>query len=131
MYPKPVKTTSRVSSRLPLVGAMLLIVGAGSSVRPFVSDALPPPVGGFVTVTVYGPCALPWLGVVMFTVIWVLLSTVNEFTVIVPAPLKVGCWVTPLMKFVPVRTTLSVVLAFAIVGVMLVSVGTGLFTVSV
>lgn len=90
------------------------------TVKPFVSVpvALPPPLPGFVTVTLRGPVAAAVV-IVMFAVIEVLLLNVVVFTVI-PEPKLTVDWLT---KFVPVNVTFSVVFRSPLLGEALVTVG--------
>jgi len=119
----PVKTTSSVCRRLPLIGEMLVKVGLGllPTVKPFAKTVDPPPGAVLVTETFRGPSAA-LAPMVIFAVICVALLTIVESTVM-SAPKFTE--LTPLIKFVPVRTTASVCKRPPLVGEMLVKVGTG------
>src|SRR6266849_4500921 len=87
---------------------------------------VPPPGALFVTDTLRGPVAAVE-AMVMLAVIWVALSTEVVFTVMSEPKFTE---LTPLMKFVPVKTTFWLCVRFPLVGAILVSVGAGLLIVN-
>lgn len=121
----PVKTTSNVCKRAPLAGEMLVTVGAGFSTVKIWFAELPPPGPLLVMEKFRGPIAAAAV-IVRFAVKLVpplAGSTVLELTLM---PLPAFTEVTPLIKFVPVKTTSSVCKRLPITGVISVNVGTGL-----
>ena len=103
--PVPVITTSSVCPRAPVAGAIADNVGAGFvTLNTLTNVAVPPPGGGFVTLTLRVPTlALP--AIVMFAMAVVGDDAVSEFTVM-PAPKDAV--VTPVAKLLPVRVTFNV-----------------------
>lgn len=95
--------------------------------KPFVRVAVPPPGAALVTDTFRAPvAAVP--AIVMLAVIFVLLLTVVEFTVMSDPKLTE---LTPLMKLVPVNTTSSGGSPrVPLIGKIPANVGAGLFTVT-
>lgn len=125
--PDPLNPTLSVCSRFPLVGLMLVSAGAGLfTVNPFVSVAVPPPGVAFVTETFLWPTAAPAL-IVMFAVRLSERLTAVETTVMLSPKLTL---LTPLMKPDPRNATFIVCNRFPLVGLMLVKVGGGLFTLN-
>ncbi len=119
----PVRTMSPVAKRLAVVGKMLVKVGAGfCTVKLPAKVAVPPPGAALVTETSRAPVAAP-AAMVILAVIWVALSTVVVLTVILAPKFTLE---TPVWYPVPVKTTSSVCILFAVVGIMLVKVGAGL-----
>ena len=118
----PVKTTSSICKRLPLVGAMFAKVDAGLFTVKILFAEVPPPGALLVTEKFRAPVAA-LAAMVRFAVKFVELFTVVELTVM---PLPTFTEVTPLIKFVPVKTTSSVCTRFPLIGAMLVKVGAGL-----
>ena len=118
----PVKTTSSVCKRLPLVGERLVKVGGGLPTVKVWFAEVPPPGALLVTKKFRAPVAAP-AAIVRFVVKLVELFTVVELTVI---PVPTFTVVTPVIKFVPVKTTSSVCKRSPLFGAMLVKVGAGL-----
>jgi len=125
----PVKTTSSVCKRLPLIGEMLVKVGAGfpPTVKPFGNVAVPPPGGVLVTETLRALSAA-LEPMVILAVICVVLLTMVELTV-TSAPKLTE--LTLLTKFIPVKTTSTVCKRLPLAGETLVNAAAGLFTVKV
>jgi len=119
----PVKTTFSVCKRLPLFGEILDKVGAGfaPTVKPLVNVAVPPPGVELVTETLRAPNAA-LAPIVMLAVICVALLTVVEF-IVMSAPKLTE--LMPLIKFVPVKITLSDCKRLPLVGEIFVNVGGG------
>ena len=123
---EPLKITFNVCPRLPLAGDTLVKLGTGLfTVNNCVPD-VPPPGLLLVTEKFRTPVAATAL-IVKLAVKLVELVTVVEFTVM-PAPTFTE--LTPLMKFVPAKTTSNVCSRFPLAGAILVKIGTGLFKVS-
>jgi hypothetical protein len=87
---------------------------------------VPPPGALFVTDTFRGPVAAVE-AMVMLAVIWVALSTEVVFTVMSEPKFTE---LTPLMKFVPEKTTFRVCVRLPLAGAIVVSVGRGLLIVN-
>jgi hypothetical protein len=125
---KPEPFTVRVNAAPPavaLVGARVVIVGAGLLTVKFVGADVPPPGPVFVTVTGNVP-AVAMSAAAIAAVTWVALTNVVAFAL----PLKV----TPDPATNPVPFTVSVNAAppaAALVGESVVIAGAGLFTVNV
>ena len=120
-------TDNDVWPRAPLVGLMLVSVGAGlPTLNTKASVALPPPGGALVTVTLLA--ATTALGaIVMFAVALVGVFTVKELTV-TPTPNE--ALVIPVPKFVPVKATFMVCPRAPAAGLIDVSVGARFCTVN-
>jgi len=123
----PIKSTSKVCRRLPVVGAMLPKVGPGSVTVKIRLPEVPPPGPVLVTEKLRGPVAA-LASIVKLAVRLVAFVTVIELTVM-PAPTLTE--VTLLIKFVPVKTTSKVCKRLPAAGERLVNAGLGLFTVNV
>jgi hypothetical protein len=118
----PVRVTFTVVPWVPLVGEMPVKVGAGLlTVKVFVAE-VPPPGVPLVTEKLLLPVAAV-APMVMLATICVELFTVVLFTVI---PVPTFTELTPLIKLVPVKVTLSVCRRLPVVGEILVRVGAGL-----
>jgi hypothetical protein len=123
--PEPVRFTVRVWPLDPDVGEAATKVGSGLPTRkPFVSVAVPPAGGEFVTMTFRLPIAAP-AEISSVTAICVELVTVNAETV-VPSPASTV--VAPDMKSVPVICTVTAFPRGPIAGVTAVIPGIGLLT---
>src|SRR5438045_5128864 len=96
-----------------------VVVAGLSTVNAPVKVVVPPTGATFVTETSRGPVAAVD-AIVMFAVICVPLSTDAVLTVMLGPKLTE---LTPLMKFVPVKTTFSVCVRVPLVGAMLIKVG--------
>ena len=129
----PVRTTSSVCKRPPLVGEMLVKVGTGlpATVKPFAKVAVPPPGAALVTETSRGPNGAKERIVILAVICVALLTTTELKTNSMPPNNCKNGELTPSMKLVPVITTSSVCRRLPLFGEMLVTVGTGLFTVKV
>jgi len=122
----PVKTTSSVCKRLPLVSERLAKVGTGLFTVKVLFAEVPPPGALLVTEKFRAPVAAP-AAIVKFAVKLVALFTVVELIVI---SLPTFTEVTLLIKFVPVKTTSNVCKRLPLFGEMLVKVGAGLNVVA-
>ena len=123
----PVKTTSRVCKRLPVLGVRLVKDGGGLLTVKVWLPEVPPPGPRLVTEKLRGPVAA-FAPIVKFAVKLVALVTVTELTVISWPALTL---VTPLIKFVPAKTTFKVCGRLPLTGLRLVNVGTGFGAVEV
>lgn len=123
----PVNPTSSVCSRFPLVGLMLVNVGAGILTVKVCPVDIPPPGPLLVTEKLRAPSSAPAL-IVMFAVKLSELCTVVVFTVILSPTFTL---LTPSMKPEPLNPTSSVCSRVPLVGLMLVRLGAGLLTVKV
>ena len=105
MNPVPVTSTSRVCPRIPLAGAIVVIVGVGfPTLNTLTRVAVPPPGGAFVTLTLRVP-VLALTATVMFAIALVEDKTISEFTVM---PVPKEAVVTPVAKLAPVIVTFNV-----------------------
>jgi hypothetical protein len=123
----PLRTTSSVCPRLPLLGERLVKLGAGLFTVKLCVFEVPPPGLLLVTEKFRAPVAARAV-MVRLAVKLVELVTICEFTVM-PAPTLTE--LTPLIKFVPGKTTSNVCKRFPLAGERLVKVGAGLPTVKI
>jgi hypothetical protein len=119
--PVPVTFTVRLCPLDPEAGATADIVGAGlPTIKPFVSVAVPPPRGGFVTTMFRAPSAAP-AATTRLAASCVGLATATELTVI-PEPKTTV--VDPEEKFVPAMVTVTTSPRDPVAGEALIIVGT-------
>lgn len=124
----PVKVTSSICPRPPLVGLMLVNIGAGLlTVNVFFAE-LPPPGLALLIKKSRGPIAASAAIIIIAVKLVASLLTVFETTMM---PLPTSGVLASLKKLFPVKTTSSVCKRLPLAGAMLSKIGSGLLTVKI